>query len=99
MKALAAIIDENKRLTVSGVLNFETVVTLWKQSLLLLAKYPHVDIDLSKVTASNSAGLALLVEWLKYGKQENKAITFSGMPPQLQSIAKVAGIDLILSST
>lgn len=96
MKTIAAIVDENSRLIVSGVLNFETVVTLWKQSLLLLMKYSYVDIDLSKVTASNSAGLALLVEWLKYGKQENKTIIFSGMPPQLQSIAKVAGVDLIL---
>lgn len=96
MKALATILDENNRLTVSGTLNFETVMALWKQSLLLLVKYPRVNIDLSKVTASNSAGLALLVEWLKYGKQENKTITFSGMPPQLQSIARVAGINFIL---
>ena len=96
MKALATILDENNQLTVSGVLNLATVMTVWKQSLLLLVQYSHVNIDLSKVTASNSAGLALLVEWLRYGKQENKTITFSGMPPQLQSIAKVVGINFIL---
>ncbi len=90
----ATIVDEKNRLVVSGELNFETIVVLWKQSLPLLERYPRIDIDLSKVTASNSAGLALLLEWLKYGKSENKVVTFSGMPAQLQSIASVAGVDL-----
>jgi len=96
MKAAATIIDEKNRLVVSGELNFETIVALWKQSLPLLARYPRIDIDLSKVTASNSAGLALLLEWLKYGKRQNKVVTFSEMPAQLRSIASVAGVDLML---
>ncbi len=92
---MATLVDENGRLTVSGELNFETVTTLWKQSLLFLAKYPVIHIDLSKVTTSNSAGLALLVEWLKYGKREKKTIHFSGIPLQLQSIAEVANVGFL----
>lgn len=92
MKALATLRGEHNQLIVSGVLNFETVMAVWKQSIVLLANYAHVDINLANVTAANSASLALLVEWLKYGKQENKKITFSGMPSALQSIAKVVGL-------
>jgi phospholipid transport system transporter-binding protein len=97
MSSTAAIVEEKNRLIVSGELNFETVAVLWKQSLPLLVKYPHINIDLSQITSSNSAGLALLLEWLKYGKRENKVITFSGIPQQLQSLAAIAGVDLIIS--
>ncbi len=89
----ATIVDNNGKLILSGELNFETIVALWKQSLPLLAKHSQIEIDLSKVTASNSGGLALLLEWLKLGKRENKTIRFSGMPDQLKSIAHVAGIE------
>ncbi len=96
MKATATIVDEQSRLIVSGELNFDTIVVLLKHSLPLLAKYPFIVIDLSKVTNSNSAGLALLLEWLKYGKRENKGVTFTGIPSQLRSIASVAGVDFLL---
>ncbi len=96
MKATATIVDEQSRLIVSGELNFETIVVLWKQSLSLLAKHPRIDIDLSKVTVSNSAGLALLLEWLKYGKRENKVVIFTAIPAQLRSIASVAGVDFMV---
>lgn len=83
-------------LTVSGELNFATVVHLWNESLPLLAKHQVLQIDLSRVTSANSAALALLLEWLKYARDEKKTITFQNMPPQIQSIASMAGIDKIL---
>jgi len=94
--ALANISEENNRLVVSGVLNFITVVTLWQQSLPLLAAQRELQIDLSNVTAANSGGLALLLEWLKYAKKMQKSISFIQMPKQLQSMAQIAGIDKII---
>ncbi|MCD6038895.1 MAG: Sulfate transporter/antisigma-factor antagonist [Gammaproteobacteria bacterium] len=96
METTATIVCEDHRLRVSGELNFKTVEALWKQSLpFLSSQQSSIDIDLSQITMSNSAGLALLVEWLKYAKRENKTIIFHGIPPQLQSIAKVAAVNLI----
>lgn len=92
----ATIVEEQNCLMVSGTLNFQTIVALWKQSLPLLAKHASININLSQVTTSNSAGLALLIEWLKYGKRENKTVTFSNVPTQIQAIASVAGIDSML---
>lgn len=98
MNAIATWVFEKNRLIISGDLNFKTIVLLWKQSLPYLENISHIDIDLSQVTNSNSAGLALLLEWLKYGKREKKTITFNGIPSQLHSIAEVAGIAGLFSN-
>ena|SRR5260221_8645088 len=96
MSKAAITADEKGQLIVSGELNFATIVGLWSQSLPLFTNRSHIDIDLSQVTLSNSAGVALLIEWLKYAKQTNKAIMFHRIPAQLQSIAAVAGVALAL---
>jgi len=83
-------------LMISGTLNFMTVVELWNASLSFIAKNPALQFDFSKVTAVNSAGLALLLEWLRYAKSHNKMISFDNMPKQLLSIATVAGIEKFL---
>ena len=96
MKASAHFADNC--LVISGELNFVTVVNLWSESLPLLAKHNALHIDLSRITSANSAALALLLEWLKYARRENKTISFKNTPSQIQSIAAVAGIDNLLLS-
>ncbi len=87
-------ITQPNRLSVSGELDFTTIMPIWKSSLALLTTHSTLSIDLSKVTTTNSAGLVLLIEWLKYGKYNNKIIIFENLPPQLQSIAQVAGLKI-----
>ena len=79
-----------------GELNFTSVPDLWKKSLPLLAKSPQLNFDLTGVTTSNSAGIALLLEWVKYAKQHHKAIRFNNIPKQLYSIIAVSGINKLL---
>jgi phospholipid transport system transporter-binding protein len=98
MMAGADIIKDQDCLVVSGHLNFATIVPLWNRSLSLLAEKSSLRFDLSKIVSANSAGLALLLEWLRYAKEKRKPITFENMPSQLLSIAVVAGIDKILKS-
>jgi phospholipid transport system transporter-binding protein len=57
-----------------------------------------VRIDLAGVTRSDSAGLALLVEWLRESERAGKSIAFLNMPEQMQSIARVCGLEEILAS-
>ncbi len=89
----ANILNQNGRLIISGDLNFSTVTTLWKQSLPLLSAVEEINFDLSQVKSSNSAGLALLLEWLKYAKRVKKTIRFSEIPNQLKSILSAGGIE------
>ena len=82
---------------VSGELDFTTIKDLWKVSLPLLASEKNLNFDMTHVDASNSAGLALMLEWMKYAKKENKKIHFANIPTQLQSIMEVSGIEKILN--
>jgi phospholipid transport system transporter-binding protein len=92
----ADIVEGQDCFVVSGHLNFSTVVHIWNISLSLLVTKSFLRFDLSKVVSANSAGLALLLEWLRYAKERKKSISFENIPSQLLSIAVVAGIDKIL---
>lgn len=51
-------------------------------------------IDLQKITVADSAGLALLVEWIKQGQLYATKLTFKNIPQQLIILAKLNGFDL-----
>lgn len=93
----AAFSIEDSRLKIEGALDFSSVVKLWKGSLPYLQKNQTLLIDLSNVTSANSAGLSLLIEWLKYAKREKKPLSFQAIPPQLESLAKMAGVSHLFS--
>ncbi len=52
-------------------------------------------IDLAKVDNADSAGLALLVEWIRQSKKQAKAISFENIPEQLTALAKLSGFNNI----
>ncbi|MEO8401272.1 MAG: STAS domain-containing protein [Gammaproteobacteria bacterium] len=92
MNQLATITHQNNRLLVAGDLVFSTIMPLWEQSLVLCQASKELHFDLTQVKLSNSAGLALIIGWIKYAKQFNKPISFSHIPEQLKSIVAAAGI-------
>jgi len=92
MLNMTGIINQNGCLIVSGDLDFLTVPIVWKQSLPLLTASSELNFDLEKITFSNSAGLALLIEWMKYAKRSGKKIYFHHIPSQLNSIIKATGV-------
>lgn len=92
----ANIAFDNDSLLVSGDINFETVVSIWNDSLPLFSHCQNLSFDFSNVTTANSAALALLLEWIKYAKIQNKSISFQHLPGQLISIAKLAGMEQLL---
>ena len=53
-------------------------------------------IDLSSVTASDSAGLALLIEWLSVAKAANHPLRFENIPSQLQQLARLSEVEELL---
>ena len=79
-----------------GDLSFTTVPALRGGLDIKSADRPRISIDLAGVTRSDSAGLALLIEWLRESEQLGKTITFLNMPAQMQSIARVCGLEGIL---
>lgn len=82
----------DSRIAVRGVLDFDSVAALLKQPLSWPAG-DDVHIDLAGVSHSNSAGLALLLEWLKNAQQKGRQIKYHNVPEQLLTIARAYGID------
>ena len=78
---------------VSGELSFATVTALLEQSRSLFAAAATLDIDLSGVNHADSAGLSLLLEWLRYGKRASKAVRYRGLPTQLHALATISEVD------
>ncbi len=57
---------------------------------------PAVAVDLREVERSDSAGVALLVAWMRSARQAQRDIRFLNMPSQMLNIARVSGLDAIL---
>jgi phospholipid transport system transporter-binding protein len=80
----------------AGDLSFSTVPGLRTALDISSTSRPRISIDLAGVTRSDSAGLALLIEWLREAERLGKLITFMNMPAQMQSISHLCGLDGIL---
>lgn len=88
---------DKDRLMVSGDLTFSTVNQLWKDSLSFLNAHQAIVIDFSEIKNSNSAGLALMIEWIKWAKEKNKVLKFTHIPANILAITKISGLEKIIS--
>ena len=79
-----------------GSLNFETVSSLRLEGLRLLDGQGEVVFDLGAVERSDSAGVALLLEWVREAQRRGAGIRFQNMPPQMLAIARTSGLDKLL---
>jgi phospholipid transport system transporter-binding protein len=80
----------------SGPLNFDTVGALLDQGNALIGEGRVTQIDLSGVTASDSAGLALMIEWLSVARAAGKQLRFEHIPLQLQQLARLSEVEELL---
>jgi len=87
--------DSQRWFRLSGELTFATVdrwLTAFNQR--LATQTPLTIVDLSEVTRTDSAGLALLIEMRKQAKQT--PLTFHQMPAQMHKLAMVSGVEELL---
>ena len=82
----------------SGVINKKTVSELWKNRQVLQANNDAISIDLTNITHSDSAGLALLICLQKEAVQSKIQITFVQIPDQLQQLIKLSHLQDILNA-
>jgi phospholipid transport system transporter-binding protein len=86
-------------LHVQGELDFDSVADLWETTGWLLRAEPIHRIDLSGVQRSNSAGVALMVEWLRQARRRQWPLAFVNIPDQMRAIIKVAELETVLPLT
>jgi len=81
---------------VVGELGFDTVEGLLATSApRFAAASGSFDVDLSGVTQSDSAGLALLIEWTGMADRAGKKVRFTRVPDQLRALARISEIDFL----
>jgi phospholipid transport system transporter-binding protein len=82
---------------VVGLLGFTTVAALLPVGSEAICAGTAPVIDLASVTASDSAGLALLIEWLSVAKAAGRPLRYENIPPQLHQLAGLSDLDPLLS--
>jgi phospholipid transport system transporter-binding protein len=86
------------RLDANGELTFGTAARALRAGLDALAPGNAWVIDLSRVTAGDSAGIAVLIEWLSAARARGARVRYEGMPDQMRAIARISDLeDLLLS--
>ena len=85
------------RFALTGEMSFDTAERILKASEKPFEEHTQIEIDLSGVTESDSAGLALLLEWVTWANHTVREIRFEGMPERVMAIAKTTEVDQLLS--
>ena len=80
-----------------GELGYMSVPSVLQHAGVNMLGKERLTVDLKGVTRADSAGLALLVEWLRESELDGNSIKFVNVPAQLLSIARVCGLEEILS--
>lgn len=83
---------------ITGELNFTTVPHLFAESNWVESDASaELSVDLSDVTRADSAGLSLLLSWVRRAHAHRKTLAFSHVPDQLRNIARVSGVAELLA--
>ena len=85
------------RFALSGEMSFETAERILQESEKPFAKHTSLEIDLSGVDVSDSAGLALLLEWVTWANHTVREIRYTGVPERVMAIAKTTEVDGLLT--
>ena len=89
------------RYTISGELSFSTVNAILVESKKVIFSKPaaEIELDLSGVTRADSAGLALLIQWMRIARSHNSKVHFLHLPEQLKAIASAGEVTSLLPVT
>ncbi|WP_027149679.1 lipid asymmetry maintenance protein MlaB [Methylobacter tundripaludum] len=93
MSQLNIIKENNGHFVIDGDLTFATIDKQTLKSFSFLKAAKEITIDLSRVSNTDSAGLALMIEWIKYSRQNRTQLSFKNIPEQLLNLAKLSGFD------
>ena len=85
------------KFAVSGDMTFDTAEKILRASENLFDEHTQIEVDLSEITASDSAGLALLLEWVTWANHSVREIRFSDMPEKILAIARTTEVEPLLT--
>ena len=92
---LALTIADSGRILLVGDITYKTVVKVLDID--VFSSKSQLIVDFSAINRSDSSGLALMVRWARQAKKSNVDIYFESVPEKLIALAKMSGLDTILS--
>ncbi len=85
------------RFALAGEMTFSTVENILDESESQFGQHTRLEVDLSGITGSDSAGLALLLEWITWANHTVREIRFTEMPERVLAIARTTEVDALLT--
>ena len=84
------------KFALSGDMSFDTAGSILRESEQLFEQHTLLTVDLDGVTHTDSAGLALLLEWITWANHTVREIRFDNMPEKILAIARTTEVDSLL---
>jgi phospholipid transport system transporter-binding protein len=81
---------------VHGAMTFEHAKDLLQESVALFSSQSQVEIDLTHVNRADSAGLALIFEWMALAAERDIQILIKGVPDAIHAIAQLCQVESLL---
>jgi phospholipid transport system transporter-binding protein len=89
-------VQQAERSRVTGPLDIATVTALLPLGSAAIGRGQASVIDLAGVTSSDSAGLALLIEWLSVARGAKRTLRYENLPSQLLQLARLSEVEELL---
>ena len=83
---------------VSGPLTFATARSALAAGIAAFSSAPGspIAVDCANVGAADSAGLAVLIEWLAWGRRNGRELRYTGVPEAIRAIARISEVESLL---
>ena len=96
-QATGAFASDNDRWTFGGQITFDNAMPVLEAAAALPLPASGI-VDLSGVAHADSSALAVLLALRRRAVAEGRSITFASVPPMLDSLARVYGIEESLAA-
>lgn len=85
------------RFALGGEMTFETAEKILRASEVPFEEHSQLEIDMSDVSDGDSAGLALLLEWITWANHSVREIRFTNIPKKIMAIASTTEVEPLLT--
>ena len=84
------------RFAIKGNLTFDTAEKLLRESEKPFSEHTRIEVDLAGVKKADSAGLALLLEWITWANHTVREIRYVDIPERILAIARTTEVEPLL---
>jgi phospholipid transport system transporter-binding protein len=89
------------KIAVNSAMTFQTARRLCAAGVQCFVRdgSPVMVVDCAGVTQTDSAGLAVLIEWRRWAHQRGRHLKFVNLPEQISAIAHLSEVSEVLADT